>query len=127
VQVVDANAGLLHEVLHLCLFEASWHFLEGLEQVTSPAQLEHAVMAVGVLEMLLYFHDVLTASHSICILYFAQRHLAELNGVALFSLLKLALVQDLDGKLTARRAASGLVHATKEGTLKVHDELVLLS
>lgn len=126
MQVVDADAGLLHKVSCLRFFEARRHFLEGLEQVTAPAQLEHDVVTVGVLEMLLYFHHVLTTSHRLCKLDFAQGHLTELNGLALFSLLKLALVQDLDGEILARRPAFGLVHAAKEGTLKVHDELVFL-
>jgi len=71
VQVGEAQHCLSDQELRLPFIEAHWLLLQRFQQIPTSTQLEYAVMAILVFEMLFDFHDMLVPFHDIGKLEFA--------------------------------------------------------
>jgi hypothetical protein len=126
VQDCQALGGLPDEELGMQLVKAVRLELQSLQQIAALRKRKNDIEAIRVLEMFLRLHNMFVAPHGLREADLAQGDLAELDGVSFLCLCQLALVQHLHREIAARRQTASLVHATKESTLKMPHELVLL-
>jgi len=126
MQICHTLGGLPDEALSMSFVEPSGFQLQRLQQVATSTEFEHHVEAPFILKVLLRLHNVLVAPHQIRKSDLAEGNLAELYGGGFLSLVKLALVQNLDRKVPPRRQAFRLVDTPEESTLESADKLVRL-